>query len=256
MKLFAEAGKVVAYLSWLLGFARRILESAGITDEQGIVEWLKTEAGKKEAEESARSLVMKYLEAQRLAHTEVINPDLKVYLRDLYEDEVLELDETDATGTLAEAGDTFKAGVDSDFDSWGYNKPGKPAGKMLVKVREQVEDGMLAQIFGSAVGAFLKDGANPDERKRFIEEHREQLRMLCVKNDDQVINFVQKFTSKLRKDGYGTFFLREDEKTGDFFVARVDFLSDVRLNVNVFRLESDHVWYAEHRYRFVLPQLA
>jgi hypothetical protein len=179
------------------------------------------------------------------------NPNPKVYLRDLYQDEIIELGPDEGTRMLANAKGTFRAGVDSDFVNWGLNKKRPKKDKIQVRVCEMVEDGMFAQIFG-----FLFQ-ADPDvtKIKEFIKEHRENLRKLCV-GQGQVEEFAVKHRDKLRKDGCATFFLLENEDTGEFFVASVYFPSDDELEVDVRRFGVSRVWYAGSRRHVVVPQLA
>ncbi|MFA5986414.1 MAG: hypothetical protein WC819_03640 [Parcubacteria group bacterium] len=185
---------------------------------------------------------------------EVVKPSSspKVYLRDLYQDEIIELGPDDGTKMLSNAKDTFKAGIDRDFVNWGLSKKCSRKNKITVRVREMIEDGTFGQLFG-----FLF-GASPDEFQsfgEFVEKYREDLRKLCV-GQGHVEEFAVKYRDKLKRDGYGTFFLLENEDTGEFFVAYVDFNSDDLLRAYVRRLEHSNVWYAEFRLRLVAPHLA
>jgi len=176
----------------------------------------------------------------------------KVYLRDLYQDEIIELGPDDGIRMLANAKTTFKAGIDSDFVNWKLNKKRSGKDKVNVRVREMIEDGTFGQFFGSLFGA------SPDEFRKFpefVEKYREDLRKLCI-GQGQVEEFAVKHRDKLRKDGYGTFFILENEDTGDFFVALVSFCSGGTLCVRVRRFGSGSVWRAEYRPRLVAPQLA
>jgi hypothetical protein len=175
----------------------------------------------------------------------------EIFTRLISGGENLVLGAFDGTRTIAKSGNIFNAGIDSDFENWGLNKKGKPTAEMSVEVHEIIKSGTFAQIFG----AFF--GASPDNMKfrEFVEQYREDLRKLCMKSDDQIISFCEKFPEKLRKDGFGTFFLREDEDAGNFFVAFVDVYSG-GLYVRVYEFETDHAWNADHRHRVVVPKLA
>lgn len=212
---------------------------------------------KKLSEGERLRLVLDYLHGRaRIVYenqeNKVIVTRPKIYLRCVSGGEALEIDKTKGKKTLARSGKIFKAGVDLDFENWGLDKSGKPFGKMPVRIYEIVASGMFMQIFGWIFGTCLEDGANAEERKHFIEEYRENLRKICMKNDEQIINFVQKFPDKLCKK-YATFFLREDEDTGNFFVVDVYVHSDGGLSVDVARFEDDSVWSAGHRHRIVVP---
>ncbi|MCX6794485.1 MAG: hypothetical protein NTY31_00575 [Candidatus Falkowbacteria bacterium] len=141
------------------------------------------------------------------------------------------IDSCDGSETIANAEDTFKSGVDSDFKKWGTDKPGQATEDTAVQVYEMVKDATFVQMFG-----FL--GTDLDK--------------LCL-TQHQIKRFCKKHANWLRTDGYGTFFLFKVED--QYFVARVRVLGD-GLVVHVFRLENDFVWNAEGLHRVVVPQLA
>jgi hypothetical protein len=146
--------------------------------------------------------------------------------------ENLILDECDGSAIIAGSEDMFEAGIDSDFVSWGANEKGMSTSETLVEVYEMAKNATFAQMFGS-----LSADAN----------------RLCL-NQHQIKNFIRKYRSWLRTDGYATLFLFKSNN--QFFVALVYLNSGGRLYVRVDRLEDDGVWCAENRNRLVVPQLA
>lgn len=155
----------------------------------------------------------------------------EIVLRLISDGQTLVLDAVDGTVTLFGAKDTF-AWRDSNLEKWGTNNPGPAIPETLVEVYEMAKDATFAQIFGSL---------SSDLKKLCLTQH-------------QIKNFVQKYRSWLRTEGYGTFFLFESD--GEFFVADVSFSSDGTLRVFVHRFVHDDVWYAGGRPRIVVPQLA
>lgn len=145
--------------------------------------------------------------------------------------ESIVIDACDGSETIANAKDTFKSGIDSDFKNWGTNKPGQATEDTAVQVHEMVKDATFAQMFGSL-------GTDLDK--------------LCL-TQHQIKKFCKKHANWLRTDGYGTFFLFKVED--QYFVVGVGVVSD-GLGVDVDRLEYDRVWHGEYRHRVVSPQLA
>lgn len=153
------------------------------------------------------------------------------FLRLISEGETLIIDECDGSEILSDASDVFEW-IDPDFINWGADERGDVTSDTpVVDVYELEKDGSFSQIYG----AFSAD-----------------LEKLCL-TQHQIKKFVQKHRRWLKEDGYGTFFLFKSN--GHLFVASVNFRSDGRLNVIVGRFESDNVWDAEYRHRFVIPQL-
>lgn len=145
--------------------------------------------------------------------------------------EVLELDETDGTETIAKANETFPGGLDGDFRNYGTDVPSSPTKKTKVSVCEMIKDGTFAQIFGGMSN---------------------NLDNLCL-TQPQIIQFVKKYRKWLRTDGYATLFLF---KVGEiFFVASVVLHSDGQLYADVYHFSGDYVWFADYRHRFVVSQL-
>lgn len=144
--------------------------------------------------------------------------------------------------TLAKMKKLFTGGLDSDFTNWGTDVEGTATTDTPFEVYELTKDGSFKEIFG---GFGIKD-----------------LKGLCW-SQDQIIKFAEDHSDKLHPQGWATFFLfcvKFDEGTENerevFFVA--DVRRDVvgRLGASVRHLPLDGVWYAELRYRFVIPQLA
>lgn len=166
----------------------------------------------------------------------------KVYLRDLYPGEDIELGPDDGVRELANAESVF---LHSDPDFGAIRSSKQPAKK--VRVCEIIDDGKFVNIFGSALGI----SSNKITPSEFVKKHREDLRKICV-GQGQVEDFAVKHRDKLRKDSCDTFFLIEDEATGDFFVVSVYF-SDDGLSVDVNWFECSFFWNAVFRHRLVIP---
>lgn len=175
----------------------------------------------------------------------VVPPKPPVYLRQLFVGETILLNPTDGTRTITQAEEVFPRGIARDFVNWDIGVPAQPTGPMPVGVHEMVKDGTFRQIYASLDCP---------------------LHSLCL-TQHQITDFCVKHRDKLRGDGYGTFFLLKkegepDDQDGDennieanLFVAYVDLDSDGRLSADVRRFSYGHVWSAECRRRFALPQL-
>lgn len=136
---------------------------------------------------------------------------------------------TSGEKVIGRAKTTFRSYIDSDFTGWDLNVKGKPTSETPVHIYELVRDGTFAQIYG---------GLN------------ENLDALCL-SQEQIIDFCENHSEWLSAN-FWTFFLF---KVGEeLFFARVS-VDSGGLSVDVRRFSSDHVWHAESRYRFVLPQL-
>jgi len=151
-------------------------------------------------------------------------------LRLLTKGESIIIDSCDGSETLANAKETFKAGIDGDFKNWGTNKPSNRTEETAVAVHEIVKDATFAQMFGSL-------GTDLDK--------------LCL-TQHQIKNFCKKHSNLLRTNGYATFFLFKVED--QFFVASVG-VDSGGLSVSVYGLERDDVWNARCAPRVVVPQL-
>ena len=142
--------------------------------------------------------------------------------------------------TLAKMSKLFKGFLDHDFVNWDTDVPGEAKPETSFEVFELVKDGKFAEIFATF-------GVSLDK--------------LCW-SQDQIITFVENHADLLHPKGWATFFLfkvkfDEGKENGreEFFVARVDRYGDGQLEAHVLQLSRDFVWYAEGRYRFVVPQL-
>lgn len=140
---------------------------------------------------------------------------------------VIEIEKADGNKKLFQG--AYVAGtrpnVDRFFARWINIKPSKPADRAHIKVCKLIENGTFPQIIGSVFGAYLKDGANSHEVDLFIEQNKSKLRNLCIKNDHQIIEVLDKYSDELFKNDTSrtTFFLREDEGTVGFFFVEVSF---------------------------------
>lgn len=138
------------------------------------------------------------------------------------------------TANLAHAQKTFKGFVDSDFKSWGLNKPQPATKKINVDVYEMYnKDGDFKTIFGSLSTDF---------------------KSLAFESQEQIEKFCQENKKWLRTDGYGTFFLFTEEVDGEdkVFVASVIWHAG-KLLVYVNHLSYDNVWNASDAHRVVTP---
>jgi len=151
-------------------------------------------------------------------------------LRLLTKGESIVIESSDGSETLANARETFKSWIDSDFKKWGTDKPSVATEDTAVQVYEMVKDATFAQMFGSL---------GTDLDKLCLTQH--QIKTFCKKNSQW-----------LRQNGDATFFLFKVEE--QFFVAAVRVRSG-GLDVLVDRFEYDSVWSAECLHRVVVPQL-
>lgn len=131
---------------------------------------------------------------------------------------------------ISKAKSSFPSWIDSDFENYGLEHTSKATEKTDVSVYEMVKDATFVQMFGSL---------NPDLDK------------LCL-TQDQIIEFCKEHRSRLRTDGYATFFLfKQDDQ---FCVAGVGVCAD-GLSVDVRRFGYGPVWAAVCASRVVVPQL-
>ena len=144
--------------------------------------------------------------------------------------ETLILEDLDGKATIANAKNTFKSYLDSNFKNWRLNNKGNATKETPIQVYEMVKDATFSQMFNSLSS---------------------DLDSLCL-TQNQIIRFCEKYPSHLRQDGYATFFLFKE--SGEYFVASVNVSSD-GLFVLVNRFEFAYVWSAEFRHRLVVPQL-
>ncbi len=152
------------------------------------------------------------------------------YLAPLYEGDEILLAATMGSATIAGAGDLFSAFLSEAFAVSDMNRPSKNTRATKVRVLEQRRNGAFMQLFTSV-------DVNLDR--------------LCF-TQSQIIQFCCDHRDKLRQDGYATFFLFKVGKK--YFVACVS-VDGSGLYAYVCRLDDPRVWYAEHRYRVVVPQL-
>jgi hypothetical protein len=184
---------------------------------------------KKLSEGNRLGLVLDYLNDNAEIVPTIKKKDL--FLKKLTASGPLLLDAVDGNEILADANDVFSL-IDGDFRNWDADEQGKTTEMTPVHVYEVVKDGTYQMLLGSLSSDFDK---------------------LCL-SQAQIKNFVVKHRDWLRTDGYATFFAFKSK--GKRFIAYVRFISDDGLDVNVRKFNSDSVWGAGHRHRFVLPQLA
>jgi hypothetical protein len=158
----------------------------------------------------------------------------KVYLRQLFVDD---LGITDGTETIWEASEVFTGFRDPDLLDWNLNIPGKATPAMSITGMEIIEDGTMAEIFGS------------------IGDDLNKLRL----SQAQIKLFAKHHYSKFDPDRWATFllFTRADEPVNEdqsnLFIASVG-IRDLKLIVVVRRYSSDHVLEARGRPSIVVPQ--
>ncbi len=148
----------------------------------------------------------------------------KPHLRLLSGDNVLMLPATDGLRSIALAKRTFPGHIDSGFTA--LDVLSASTGVTRIAVHELVRNSTFKDMFAGVTNFF---------------------------NQDQVIAFVEHHAKWLHPKGWATF-LPFTVGT-EFFVADVYRYSDERLGVYVYPFASGNVWFAENRYRVVLPQL-
>ncbi len=153
------------------------------------------------------------------------------FLHRLYSDEEIWISPTTGRKTIVQSSDVFTGRVDPDFKKWGTNKTGKSTEKTKVGIYEMKKNATFEQMFDS-LGNFNK---------------------LCFEQE-QIINFCLEHPDKLKKDGYGIFFLFKVEGQNRPFVAYV-YLDADELFVDVNRFDFGIVWLAGFRRRVVVPQI-
>lgn len=144
--------------------------------------------------------------------------------------EKLIIEETSGKRTIADSKSIFRSFIDPDFKNFKLNNKGEKRPETEVSLFEMAKDATFSQIFN-----FLN----------FVLDK-------LVLTQEQIIRFCEKYPTKLRQDGYGTFFLIKENN--EYFVVRVNVYSD-GLIVFVYRFEDDNVWHAKYQHRFVVPQL-
>ncbi|MDD4902842.1 MAG: hypothetical protein PHE24_06990 [Patescibacteria group bacterium] len=154
----------------------------------------------------------------------------KKILRLISGGEILTIEGLDGQEYIGGAKEVFKGYIDDDFKNYGLNQAGDATPETAVQVHELIEDASFAKMFTSLTS---------DLDKLCLTQH--QIKRFCVK-----------YPNWLRQEGYATFFLLK--MNGEYFVALV-YVSSDGLFVYVRRFERDDVWFAEYRYRLVVPQL-
>ncbi len=157
---------------------------------------------------------------------EMVQPAI---LRLISEGEDLTVGPCDGTRTIVQSSDVFTGGIDENFQYWGTKVAGKSTGLTKASVYELVQDATSKQMFNSL-------GVPLDQ--------------LCWEQD-QIIDFVLKNLSSLRKNAYPSLLLF---KVGDkFFVARVGLRTDDQPYAYIDRFSGGLAWCAENRRQMVVP---
>jgi len=141
--------------------------------------------------------------------------------------EEVKLGATSGTKTIYKAKKTFKSYIDNDFKNWGLDKRTKATPKTDLFIYEITEDAIFKEMFTGDLDKL-------------------------VMTQSQIIDFCDKYLSKLIKDSYRTFFLIKENN--EYFVVSVS-VNSFDLYVYVVRFENDFVWSAECQHRIVVPQL-
>lgn len=144
--------------------------------------------------------------------------------------ERLIIEALDGQAYIWEAKNTFQAGIDPDFKSWGLNRPGLPTQQTLVDIREAINDGTLLELFTDIISDLDK----------------------IVMTQAQIIHFCEKYPDWLFKGNCPTFFLMN--ANSNYFVVCVNRSTSGNLNVTIHRAEIGHIW-ARNSFRIVHPRL-
>lgn len=153
----------------------------------------------------------------------------------------LSLKSLDGNRLICNSKDTFQAGINSNFVSWGINNAGIATPESLVQVHEMIGSGKFMDIFNALPGIW-------DEKWL---------------SQDQIIEFCETFPDWLRPSGDATMFLvKKDEdklidenNPSDNLVVVYVSVKRGGPYVGVSRLKSRGVWGGEARHRVVSPQL-
>lgn len=134
---------------------------------------------------------------------------------------------------IDKAEEFFSSCIDSDFQNWNLNKPGKATGETVVQAYELNKDATFTEMFTSL---------------------STDLDKLCL-TQSQIISFCEKYSDNFFKDSNSLFFLFSDGegKNKKYFVASV-YAFSAGLFAYVYHFESDNLWYAEFCHRVVVPQ--
>jgi len=144
--------------------------------------------------------------------------------------EKIMIESLDGKALISKAKNTFKSGIDSDFTNWKLNEVSTATSETLLAVYEMVNDAIFVQMFTEL---------NSDLDK-------------LVMTQAQIIRFCEKHSTRLRQEGYATFFLTKVK--GEYFVGGVR-VGAGGLGVSVYRLGYGSVWSASNILRVVAPQL-
>jgi hypothetical protein len=146
-----------------------------------------------------------------------------LYLRHLYETEMIVIGPTDGKETFKSSG-LFTGGIGINVSAVVENPT--PTSETKVAVHEMIEDGNYRILFDS-LGQVGK------------QEY----------DQSQIVAFCRVHPNKLRKDGYGTFF-----RLKDGFIASVSMGDFGRLRVDVDPFSYNQSCHARYAHRLVTPQ--
>jgi hypothetical protein len=144
----------------------------------------------------------------------------------------LMLDACAGQRTIAGATDVF-SNISSDFKNWATDVPGKATPETPVAVYELAEDATFTRMFRSLEN---------DEWKLVLQQ-------------DQVLNFVEKYRNWLRRHDWATFFLLQVGGKLKPFVTRVYVRSDHTLGTHIYQFRHGRVWSTRIRLSLVVPIL-
>lgn len=138
----------------------------------------------------------------------------------------ISLEATTGKETIAQSRDVFTIWLSHDFKDWGLDKESKPTRAVKVDVLEMQEDATFMEIF-SSLGS---------------------LDSLAL-TQGQIIEFCKNYRDIIGQNDLATFFLFKVDC--DYFVAGVSVI-DHYLKADLFRLNNDCLWHAEHHRRVVV----
>ncbi|MFC1622434.1 hypothetical protein ACFL1Y_00350 [Patescibacteria group bacterium] len=111
----------------------------------------------------------------------------------------------------------FNAWIDPDFNNWKADEPGQNRPKTKVNIYEVIGSGTYSDLFNS-LNNNIKD--------------------LCL-TQSQIISFIQKYQTWLKKERLGTFFLFESYDC--FFVARIYMYPNRSMSVGLDKFENSNM---------------
>ncbi len=161
-------------------------------------------------------------------------PFKTTHLEEIFHEKEIFIDSCGGTveSGFAHASSVYPGYLSSNVKDWSLETIQKETKRTKLKVFKMTKSADYEDLFLSI---------NQDKKK------------MCM-TQAQIIEFCKKHKDKLRKDGYGTFFLFEED--GKFFVARVDVDSGGLLGLGVDEFTRDGVWSAGGARHLVVPATA